>query len=181
LKKLLIAVVIFILIFPVVVTAGNSKLSGEIVAKLDGKVITRDDLEKYANMIPNDKYKKMLNTREGLKKLAELYIQRRILLEKAKKVITKKEAIFKSHGGKMNEDVAYLIAYLTKEIENKINITKEEIQAYMKKNNVNKYQAMREILSRKRRELFNALVENLKREHKIEFCINDSVIGNKSK
>jgi hypothetical protein len=159
-----------ICLFSGIALANNST----VIAKLDGKPITKQELIKYANSIPNSKYREMLKTDEGLRKLAELYIQRQILLEEAKKTVDKNKdenkSIFSSHG-KMDEDTIYLIAYLTKEVEKKINITPEEIQSYMKEKNLSKQQAVSELASKKRREIYFSLIDKLKKKHKIEYCI----------
>ncbi len=157
--------------------AESVKGKSQVVAKLDGKPITKEDLENYARMIPGDKYVKMLETEEGLRKLAEFYIQRQIILQEAKKVVNKKKGVYKAHGSKMDEDAAYIIAYLTKEVESKVEITPEEIEKYMKEKNLTKQQAVSELASEKRRKLYFSLIENLKKKHRIEYCIGTDSKG----
>jgi hypothetical protein len=141
----------------------------DVVARLDGKNITKQILKEYANSLKNKKYMELLNSREGLKKLAEYYIQRQILLEEAKKTVNKNKEMFKSHSSKVGEDTAYILTYLNMEIGSKVQPTEEEVERYMKEKHVTKVQARRDLMAEKSKKLYLQLIERLKKKHKIEF------------
>ena len=144
--------------------------TNQVLAELDGKPITYKDIEFYAKRIPNKKYQEMLKTEEGLRKLLEFYIDRAVLLDEAKKKIGGKEAVFLSHGS-MEEDTAYLIAYLAKEVNGKVSVGKEEVKRYALEKGISEEEAYRELLSKRRRERLKSLLESLKRKHKIKIML----------
>jgi len=153
------------LISPVISFAG-----GSVLAYLDGKPVTYEDIKEYVSQLPGEKYKKMLETRDGLKKLVNYYIDREIILEEAKKTVSKKEGVLRSHSG-LDQDAAYIIAYLTKEINERVEINQDEVKAYAKEKGISEQKAYAELLSRKRRELFKKLLAKLKKKHKIKVLI----------
>ena len=144
----------------------------KVLAELDGKPITYKDVESYAKKIPSKKYQEMLKTEEGLRKLVEFYIDRSILLEEAKKEISKKEAVFLSHGS-MEKDAAYLIAYLAKKVNRKVFVGEDEVKRYASEKGISEERAYRELLSKKRQERLESLLENLKRKHIIKILLEE--------
>lgn len=141
-----------------------------VLAYLDGKPITFSDVKAYAEQLPNPKYKEMLNSPEGLKKLLNYYIDRQIILQEAKKTVSPKEGSLKAHST-MDKDSAYIIAYLSKEVGEKIKVTKGEIKQLAKKEGISENKAYAELLSQKRRQKFKALMERLRAKHKIKILI----------
>ncbi len=162
-KKIFFALILSLV--SVLAYAGES-----ILGYLDGKPITYSDIKSYVELLPGDKYRKMLETKEGLKKLLNYYIDRRILLEEAKKEISPEEGVLRSHSA-MDEDAAYIIAFLTKKINNNIKLSDEEIKTYARKKGISERKAYAELLSKKRRELYEKLINNLRKKHKIEILL----------
>ena len=142
----------------------------KVVAYLDGKPITYSELKAYAEMLPGDKYKKMLENREGLKKLLNYYIDRLIILEEAKKEIKTPERVFRAHSS-LDKDSAYIIAYLSRKVDGEIEVTEEEVEKYAKERGIEKRLAYAELLSKKRREKFKELLRALRKKHKIKFLV----------
>ena len=161
------------LIFSVFIFTGFTAYGGEkgkVLAYLDGKPITYSDLEAYVELLPGQKYKRMLATNQGLKKLLGYYIDRQIILEEAKKSVSSREGSFNAHVG-MDKDAAYIIAYLSKEIGSKITISKEEVKRLAKQKHISENRAYAELLSQKRREAYETLIKNLKAKHKVKILV----------
>jgi len=179
LKKFLVIFFLLFLILTIFITTGvktnKNKLSGDKpVARLDGKVITKADLINYVEKISNKKYKDLLKTPEGVKKLAEYYIQRQLLLIYAKEVISREDKVFKSHFSKNDEDTGYLIALLKREVNDKVIITDDALSKYMRENKIRDKQiAKLKLMSIKKAELLNNLIEKVRRGHDIEYIIKN--------
>lgn len=142
------------------------------VARLDGKVITKIDLVGYIEKTENQQYHDLLLSPEGLKKLAEYYIQRYLLLTYAKRVINREDRVFKNHLIRSDEETAYLIMLLKKEVNDKTTITNDEIITYMNKYNIHDEQAARlQLLSDKRQIIMEALIKRASEGHSIEYIM----------
>ncbi len=145
------------------------------VAQLDDEIITKSTLEEYVNNFLGNEYEKLLNSETGLKKLADYYINRHIILEKAKKTISPENDLLKGHmhGQKDNkkvENTMYITAFLQREINNKLNLTKQEMQRYMKEKNIDSEREAEIKLSNEKRErMFDELIAELRAEHTIEY------------
>ncbi|MEC9491628.1 hypothetical protein [Flexistipes sp.] len=145
------------------------------IARLDDEIITKTTLEKYVDNFLGKEYEKMLNSDTGLKKLADFYINRQIILEKAKKTIKPENELLKGHmhGEKENkrtENTMYITAFLKQEINDKLNLTKKEMQRYMKQNNIDsKREAEIKLSNEKRKKMFGELIAGLRAEHTIEY------------
>jgi len=145
------------------------------IARLDGEIITKATLEKYVDNFLGKEYEKMLNSESGLKKLADFYINRQIILEKAKKTIKPENELLKGHmhGKKENmrvKNTMYITAFLKQEINDKLNLTKKEMQRYMKQNNIDsKREAEIKLSNEKRKRMFGELIADLRAEHTIEY------------
>jgi len=148
----------------------TSSSESRVLAYLDGKPITYADLKAYAEQLPNPKYKEMLKTPQGLKELLGYYIDRQIILQEAKKTISPREGSLRAHSS-MDKDSAYVIAYLSKEVGEKVEITKEEIKELAKKEGISENKAYAELLSQKRRQRFKALMERLRAKHQIKILV----------
>ena len=101
--------------------------SNQVIAEFDGKPIKYSDIKNYANKL-SDEYKKLLNSKEGVKKLLDYYIKRLAILEEAKKAVSNR-GVFNAHKG-IDKEAAYIIAYLTQEVDQKIEISEKEVEEY---------------------------------------------------
>ena len=172
-KKITAFVTMILSISIVVFAASKSYGNKDVIAKLDGKPITKEVLKKYVKELKLPKqYKRMLNSKEGLKKLTESYISREILLDYAKKNNFKDSHFVKQHmmSENQNEDAVMITAVLSKEVNEKITVLPEEIDARLKEtNSTDRKNAYFEIMSLKRQKKFNEFISKLKKEHKIEY------------
>ena len=145
--------------------------SEKIVASLDDKNITVENLATYVEDVAGSNYKPWLNNQEGLRKLADFYINRTLLLEYARKTVAKNDTIVTNHNVRsVDEDVMYLTTLLKIEVQDKVHVTEEEVSAYMKKNKiVSEKQARKEIESEQKSELMGALVEKVRIGHEVKY------------
>jgi len=143
----------------------------EIVASLDDENISVETLATYVQDVAGDKYESLLRDKEGLRKLADFYINRTLLLEYARKTVNKKDAIVTNHNARsVDEDVMYLTTLLKFEVQDKVNVSTEAVDVYMKKNKiVSEKQARQEIESDLKNKLMGALVENVRAGHEIKY------------
>lgn len=147
----------------------------EKVARLDDEIITKATLEKYVDNFLGKEYEKMLNSESGLKKLADFYINRQIILEKAKKTIKPENELLKGHmhgekEDKKTENTMYITAFLKQEINDKLSLSKKEMQRYMKQNNIDsKREAEIKLSNEKRKKMFGELIAELRAEHTIKY------------
>ena len=143
----------------------------DIVASLDDKNITVEALASYVEDVAGDKYEPWLRDKDGLRKLADFYINRTLLLEYARKTVNKKDAIVTNHNARsVDEDVMYLTTLLKFEVQDKVNVSAEDVDSYMKKNKiVSEKQARQEIESGLKNKLMGALVENVRAGHEIKY------------
>ena len=155
------------IIFSTVTYSSNEK----IVASLDDEKISVEMLATYVQDVAGDKYESWLRDKEGLRKLADFYINRTLLLEYARKTVNKKDAIVTNHNARsVDEDVMYLTTLLKVEVQDKVNVSPEDVDAYMKKNQKKKKkQARQEIESELKNKLMVALVENVRTGHEIKY------------
>ena len=155
------------IIFSTVVYSSNE----EIVASLDDENISVETLATYVQNVAGDKYESWLRDKDGLRKLADFYINRTLLLEYARKTVNKKDAIVTNHNARsVDEDVMYLTTLLKIEVQDKVNVSAEAVDAYMKKNKiVSEKQARQEIESDLKNKLMGALVENVRAGHEIKY------------
>ena len=143
----------------------------EIVASLDDEDISVEMLATYVEDVAGDKYESWLRDKEGLRKLADFYINRTLLLEYARKTVNKKDTIVTNHNARsVDEDVMYLTTLLKVEVQDKVNVSPEDVDAYMKKNQIDsEKQARQEIESELKNKLMVALVENVRTGHEIKY------------
>lgn len=161
----------------VIFMAGTSLAanSQEKIAKLDDEVITKSILTEYVNNFLGEKYEKMLNSEQGLKKLADFYINRRIILQKARETVNSENDLLKGHmpEGKddsKTENTMYITAFLKQQINDKLDLTKEEMESYMDKNNIDsKREAEIRLSNEKRKKMFKQLISQLRSEHSIKY------------
>jgi hypothetical protein len=143
----------------------------EIVASLDDENISVETLATYVDDVAGDKYESWLRDKEGLRKLADFYINRTLLLEYAKKTVNKNDTIVTNHNARsVDEDVMYLTTLLKIEVQDKVYVTEEGVRDYMKKNKIaSEKKASQEIESKLKNELMGALVEKVRAGHDIKY------------
>lgn len=171
-KKILGIILAVLMLATIVAFAQFRSLGkGKIVAIFDGKEIMVSDLNNYVETLLGEKYKKMLETEEGIKQIADYYITRQIILDYAKENIKNDDKLLKSHSsGSMDRDTMLITAAIKKEIQDKIVIEKDEIEQFMKEYNItDKTAAFAKLESLKRSELFKKFITELKSKHSIKF------------
>ena len=163
--------VMLVLLTTFIFSAVAYSYNDEIVASLDDENISVETLATYVEDVAGDKYESWLRDKEGLRKLADFYINRTLLLEYARKTVNKKDAIVTNHNARsVDEDVMYLTTLLKIEVQDKVNVSTEAVDAYMKKNKiVSEKQARQEIESGLKNKLMGALVENVRAGHEIKY------------
>lgn len=174
-KKYLLSIFCVLLMTSVVIANTSGIGTKERVAKLDNEVITKSTLENYVNEFLSADYKKLLKTEDGLKQLADYYINRQILLERARNEIDSKNDLIKGHmhdnkADSKTENTMYITAYLKQNINDKIKITKSQMQDYMEKHNINsKREAEIKLSNEKREKIFKKLITDLRSNHSISY------------
>ncbi len=145
--------------------------SENIVASLDDENVTVEILTAYVEDVAGSKYEPWLHNKDGLRNLADFYINRTLLLAYAKKTIDKNDTIVTNHNArKVDADAMYLTALLQKEVQDKVNITDEAVSAYMQKTkSASAKQARQEIESNLKNELMTALIEKVRVGHDITY------------
>ena len=169
LKKVLTATLVLLSILSFsVATFANSE---SVVASLDSENITFETLATYVKDVAGKNYETWLNDKVGLRKLADFYINRTLLLEHARKIVKKNDAIVANHNVRsVDEDVMYLTALLKIKVQDKVNISKEDVLAYMKKaGTVSEKKARQELESVSKKRLMDALIEQVRNGHKIQY------------
>jgi hypothetical protein len=163
--------VMLVLLTTFIFSTGAYSYNDEIVASLDDENISVETLATYVEDVAGDKYESWLRDKEGLRKLADFYINRTLLLEYARKTVNKKDTIVTNHNARsVDEDVMYLTTLLKIEVQDKVNVSAEAVDSYMKKNQiVSEKQAKQEIESDLKNKLMGALVENVRAGHEIKY------------
>ena len=163
--------VMLVLLTTFIFSALAYSYNDEIVASLDDENISVETLATYVEDVAGDKYESWLRDKEGLRKLADFYINRTLLLEYARKTVNKKDAIVTNHNARsVDEDVMYLTTLLKFEVQDKVNVSAEAVDVYMEKNQIDsEKQARQEIESDLKNKLMGALVENVRAGHEIKY------------
>jgi hypothetical protein len=163
--------VMLVLLTTFIFSAGAYSSNEEIVASLDDEDISVATLATYVEDVAGDKYESWLRDKDGLRKLADFYINRTLLLEYARKTVNKKDAIVTNHNARsVDEDVMYLTTLLKFEVQDKVNVSDEDVDVYMEKNQIDsEKQARQEIESDLKNKLMGALVENVRVGHEIKY------------
>ena len=159
LNKVLSATLALVSVFIFAVAAGA--YSENIVASLDDENVTVELLATYVEEVAGKNYESWLRDAEGLRKLADFYINRTLLLEYARQTVNKNDTIVTNHNARsVDEDVMYLTTLLKIEVQDKVRVSEEEVLAYMKKSKVaSEKQARQQLESELKNELMQALVE----------------------
>lgn len=169
LNKVLSATLALVSTFIFVVAA--NAYSENIVASLDNENVTVELLTTYVEEVAGKNYESWLRNAEGLRKLADFYINRTLLLEHARQTVNKNDTIVTNHNARsVDEDVMYLTTLLKVEVQDKVQLTEEELLAHMKKSNIaSEKQARQELESALKNELMEALVERVRVGHEIRY------------
>ncbi|MBZ4655782.1 MAG: hypothetical protein JG759_330 [Thermoanaerobacter sp.] len=171
-KKLL-GVIFLIVTFASIVAFAQfgSSEKGKVVAVIDGNEIKLSDLTNYVDTLLGEKYKKMLETEDGIKQIADYYITRKVILDYAKETIKADDKLLKSHsGGSTDKDTMLITAVLKKEVQDKIAIEKDELEKFMKESQItDRTAALAKLEAMKRAEIFNKFITELKGKHSIKF------------
>jgi hypothetical protein len=169
LKKVLTATLILLSILSF--SVATFAYSESVVASLDSENITVETLNDYVKDVAGKKYETLLNDKEGLRKLADFYINRSLLLEHARKSVKKNDTVVTNHNVRsVDADVMYLTALLKIEVQDKVNISKENVLAYMKKSGtVSEKKARQELESVSKNRLMDDLIEQVRIGHKIQY------------
>lgn len=168
-KKTLIATLIFFSIFTVSIAV--YAYNEVVVASLDDQNITVETLANYVEDVAGEKYEPWLRDKKGLRKLADFYINRTLMLEYAKQTVNKNDTIVTNHNARsVDEDVMYLTTLLKIEVHDKVYVSDENLDAYMKKNSIaSDKQARQEMESDLKKELMGTLVEKVRVGHDIKY------------
>ena len=163
--------VMLVLLTTFIFSAGAYSSDEEIVASLDDENKSVETLATYVQDVAGDKYEPWLRDKDGLRKLADFYINRTLLLEYARKTVNKKDTIVTNHNARsVDEDVMYLTTLLKIEVQDKVNVSAEDVDVYMEKNKIaSEKQARQEIESDLKNKLMGALVKNVRAGHEIKY------------
>lgn len=140
-----------------------------IIASLDDKNVTVEILTTYVEEVAGSNYQPWLGDKEGLRKLADFYINRTLLLEYAKKNVQNDDTIVKNHNARsVDKDVMYLTSLLKSEVQDKVNVTDDDVLAYMtRKQIMSDKQARQELETDQKNELMTVLIEKVRQGHEI--------------
>jgi hypothetical protein len=140
----------------------------DIVAKLDGKDITKAILADYVDRVLGDKYKHMLETPEKLRELAGFYIDREIILAYARKTVKKDDTFLEHFGTAADEDTMFITTILKNEVNDKVEATETEIK---KAFSTGAYGSPRDaelsLIAQKRRDAYKQFITDLRTKHVI--------------
>jgi hypothetical protein len=169
LKKVLTATLVLLSILSF--SVATFSYSENVVASLDSENINVETLSTYVKDVAGKNYETWLNDDEGLRKLADFYINRTLLLEHARKTVKKNDTVVANHNVRsVDEDVMYLTALLKIKVQDKVNISDEDVLAYMKKaGTLSEKKARQELESVSKNRLMDALVEQVRSGHQIQY------------
>jgi hypothetical protein len=151
----------------------KSYATKNIIAKLDNQNITKEMLENYVKELNlPKKYKKMLKNDNGLKELAKFYIERKLLLDYAKENDYEDSHFVKQHmmSKGQNQEMIMISAVLTKEVNDKVEVSPQEIDKYLyEKGGNDRKDAYFSIMSIKRQKRYKEFIEELLSSHDISY------------
>ena len=160
-----------VLVSTFIFAAAADAYSENIVASLDNENVTVELLTTYVEEVAGKNYESWLRDAEGLRKLADFYINRTLLLEYARQTVNKNDTIVTNHNARsVDEDVMYLTTLLKVEVQDKVQVSEAELLAYMEKSKVaSEEQARQELESELKGELMEILVEKVRAGHEIRY------------
>ncbi len=142
-----------------------------IIASLDDENVTVEILSRYVDDVAGKSYETWLQDDAGLRKLADFYINRTLLLDYARKSVDKKNTIVTNHNARsMDADVMLLSSLLQREVQDQVQITQDEVRSYMKKRSIDSERlARQEMESGLKNELMSALIAKIRVGHSIQY------------
>jgi len=145
--------------------------SENIVASLDDKNVTVEMLATYVEDVAGKNYESWLRDKDGLRKLADFYINRTLLLEYARRTVNKNDSIVTNHNARsVDEDVMYLTTLLKIEVQDKVHVTDDDVRNYMEKNKASSEKlARQEMESVQKNKLMGSLVEKVRAGHDVRY------------
>ncbi|WP_298037585.1 hypothetical protein [uncultured Desulfuromonas sp.] len=151
-----------------IVSTGHAFSDG-VVASLDGEKITVATLSDYVSEVAGDKYAPLLNDGEGLRTLADFYINRALLLDYARQTVDREDVMVRNHNARsVDESAMVLTALLKSEVQGRVRVSAEEVEGYMKTKRVaSEKVAERELASLRKAELMTALIAKVRMGHDI--------------
>lgn len=165
----------FILSLSIVVFAASFSFfdNDKVVVNMDDKAITKATLKQYVSDLELGKqYTDMLGTKDGLKRLADFYITRTLLLDFAANNDYKDSSFVKQHTMDKTQDVNTIMisAVLKKEVNDKINVEMNEIDDYLvSSKTTDRKAAYFKLQSIKRQKIYKDFIAELKSKHQIEY------------
>jgi len=145
--------------------------SDNIVASLDDENVTVEMLATYVEDVAGKNYESWLRNKEGLRKLADFYINRTLLLEYARRTVNKNDTIVTNHNARsVDEDVMYLTTLLKIEVQDKVHVTDDDVRDYLEKHPIaSEKQARQEMESDLKSEMMGTLVEKVRAGHDVRY------------
>jgi hypothetical protein len=171
-KKIIIFVILAVCTVGVLTLSAFDNKPKDVVGYLDGQPVKMTEIENYVDTLLGTAYLGKLKSEEGLKELFNNYVNRKLILDHARKEIKDDNSFVKHHTmGEIDEDSAKISALLKQEINDKVEITKEELDKFYTESGKFKTidEAERNLISMKRVNLFNKFITKLRAEHKISF------------
>ena len=150
-----------------------NKENSKPVASLDGREIDKKVLVVYLEEVLGDEYSQLLKSDDGLKTLADYYINRTLLLGYAKETIGKDNPILTKHKARgSDQDTMYLTALLKVEVQDKVVLTEKKIEQMMQvKPELSRAAVEAKLKGAMRAEYTNDLIEFVRKGHEIEYLI----------
>lgn len=154
-------------IFSTVTYASNK----DIIASLDDVNVTVEVLTTYVDDVAGDNYKPWLQDKVGLRKLADFFINRTLLLQYAKLNVDKKNTIVTNHSARsVNADAMLLSSLLQTEVQDRVKVTEKDVLTYMVEKKITSEKlARQEIESELKSQLMVVLVEKVRTGHEIKY------------
>lgn len=113
-------------------TAGKKESGGQVLAEVNGTVITTEDFKKELETLP-PYLKPMTETAEGKKEMLETMIIRELILQEAKKEGVEKSPLVAEKLEELKKRVV-VEAYLKKKVEEQSNLTDDEMKKFYEQN-----------------------------------------------
>jgi len=170
-KKTIIFVILIICTAGVLTLSAFDSKQNDVVGYLDGQPVKTEELKNYVDTLLGKTYESKLKSEEGRKELFNNYVNRKLILDHARKEIKDGDNFVQHHTmGSVDPDSAKISALLKKEINDKVKIDEQAVKDFFMKSG--KYKTMkdaeRDLISKKRVELFNEFIAKLRAKHEIK-------------
>jgi len=141
-----------------------------VLAEIDGKKITARDFDAYLRLFKGSPAYQP-NTLKNKRRLLGYLIDRKLLLQAAQSEGYPKRDKLKKHPslGKVEDETMILRAYLIDHVSRKVSVAPGEIQAYRHAHpELTQSQARDAVISQHQQKRFHALMQRLRKEHRIQ-------------